>query len=1151
MAPNAIANGYNIYDPDTHSQIGAFVLNNFANPTAFLCGAIGAVADVTSPETAKLCAQYLGPALNSVGLNYLPVPFNSYLMKSPSPENLIYSDPALAPGGSGPTPGPPDMPPAVSAYTGLDGDQPPPPGYGPPSAEPGSAAPDHLPAEPSPALFPGAPVPGPTNLPNMLLPAEAPPPSRGHRPHDHRKEIAHRMPPLGICAVLTLTGCTFNGLNSLPLPGTVGHESGAATYRVQFANIGTLESNSPVLIDDVVVGSVGRMTFSNWHVDVEVRFDPASWCPRTPSPPSGRPVCWAPCTSLSGRPLGSAPSGRLAPGATISTDKTSTFPSTESTLSSLSAVVNGGGLGQIGDIVHNFSAALTGREGDVRDLLTRLDTFVGTLNRQRDNIVASIAALNRLAGTLADQRDVITRALNKIPAALDVLIRERPRITTALDKLRVFSDTATGLVNDTQDDLVTNLQNLEPTLRALADVGPGLDSGLAFASVFPFGQNLIDRGLKGDYFNFFGQIDLTVPRLKRSLLLGTRFGDEKAPLVAAPGEPYYLKDAYDPQGYPVAPPPAGRAALGHPRQSADPSAQRASTGCSPSGDTTTIGGRRPDPTSARTASTGVRGPLPRPVQLTTWRWMMLTRFVRIQLTIFAIVSVIGMAAMIVIYMQVPTLLGLGHITVTLQLPASGGLYEFSNVTYRGVEVGKVTEVKTVDAKRVDATMTLNSSPKIPANLTARVRSVSAVGEQYVDLLPANESPPYLHDGSVITSDHATIPQRVGPMLDQLNALVGSIPKDQLSSLLDESFKAFNGAGYDFGSLLDSSSTVARDLNGVADQTRTLIDDSGPLLDGQAQTADSLKLWARSLAGITDQVVQHDPQVRSLLQTGPDFADEVSRLLTEAKPTLPVLLANLTSVGQVLVTYNKSVQQLLVLLPPYIGAIQSATPVNNPTGRALGDFAITIGDPPACTVGFLPPSSWRSPDDMTEVDTPDGLYCKLPQDSPIAVRGARNYPCIEHPGKRAATVQDCDSDRPFEPLATRQHVFGPAPFDPNLVSQGIPPDGRVDSGDNLYAPVEGTPPPPVAQPPTDSPPPVASPNGDPPIPAATSSSFADNGSEPRPAVAMARYNARSGAYMASDGHMYHQSNLAPGPDAQGLDRPDVGLALKRRSNAAWG
>ena len=362
---------------------------------------------------------------------------------------------------------------------------------------------------------------------------------------------------VGICAMLTLTGCAFSGLNSLPLPGTVGHGPGSATYRVQFKNIGTLESNSPVLINDVVVGSVGAMTFSNWDIDVELAVAPDVVIPANAVATVGQTSLLGSMHVALGPPLGEAPVGRLRPGTTIGTDKTSTFPSTESTLSSLSAVVNGGGLGQLGDVVHNVTAALSGRETEIRDLLTRLDNFVGALDRQRENIIASIGALNRLAGTLANQNDVIARALTKIPPAVDVLIRERPRITTALDKLRVFSDTATGLVNDTQADLVTNLRNLEPTLRALADVGPGLDSGLAFASVFPFGQNLIDRGLKGDYMNFFGQIDLTVPRLKRSLLLGTRWGDEKAALVPAPGDPYFLRDIRDPQGRPLAPPPPG------------------------------------------------------------------------------------------------------------------------------------------------------------------------------------------------------------------------------------------------------------------------------------------------------------------------------------------------------------------------------------------------------------------------------------------------------------------------------------------------------------------------------------------------------------------------------------------------------------------
>ncbi|MDT5075544.1 MAG: phospholipid/cholesterol/gamma-HCH transport system substrate-binding protein [Mycobacterium sp.] len=512
---------------------------------------------------------------------------------------------------------------------------------------------------------------------------------------------------------------------------------------------------------------------------------------------------------------------------------------------------------------------------------------------------------------------------------------------------------------------------------------------------------------------------------------------------------------------------------------------------------------------------------------------MLSRFVRIQLILFTIASVIGISAMVVGYVQAPTLLGIGRITVTLELPAAGGLYQFSNVTYRGVEVGKVTEVRAVDGRRVEATLSLATLPRIPANLVAKVRSVSAVGEQYVDLQPPNDAPPYLQDGAVISLDQTSIPEPVGPMLDRLNTLVSTIPKDKLGPLLDESFKAVNGAGYDIGSLLDSSSRVIGDLDGVADQNRALVDDSVPLLDSQAQTADSLGVWARSLAGITDRVSQHDAQVRTLLQTGPDFAQEVSRLLDQVKPTLPVLLANLTSISQVFVTYNKSIQQLLVLFPPYLAGIQSVAPINNPTGKPMGDFAVSVSDPPSCTVGFLPPSEWRSPADTTEMDTPDGLYCKLPQDSPIDVRGARNFPCVEHPGKRAATVQECDSDKPFMPLATRQHVLGPYPLDPNLIAQGIPPDRRADSGATLYAPIEGTPPPPEQQPaaPADAPPPSADtpppdilPNGDPDAPGATPSSFATNGSGAGPSVEVAQYNPQTGAYMASDGHLYRQSNL---------------------------
>jgi virulence factor Mce-like protein len=375
---------------------------------------------------------------------------------------------------------------------------------------------------------------------------------------------------VGCCVVFTATGCAFHGLNSLPLPGATGRGPGAANlwlagpanvYHVELPNVGTMESNSPVMIDDVVVGSVGNMKVvknpegkQGWHADVEISVK------RDVDVPSNV-VATVGQTSLLGSmhvelntPLGQQGSGRLQPGATIPLTRTSAYPSTEQTLSSLGAVVNGGGLGQIGEVIHNFSTALSGREGAVRDLITRLDTFVGTLDDQRNNLVDSIQALNRLAGTFADQRDVLTDALRKLPPALDVLVKERPRLTAALDHLRVFSNTANRLVNDAQADLVKNLKNLEPTIKALADVGPEFGAAIAAGFVFPFTQNFVDRAVRGDFFNLHFDFDLTIPRLKKGLLLGTHWGQLDMPVPPVPGDPYRLNYTLDPLHNAIRPP---------------------------------------------------------------------------------------------------------------------------------------------------------------------------------------------------------------------------------------------------------------------------------------------------------------------------------------------------------------------------------------------------------------------------------------------------------------------------------------------------------------------------------------------------------------------------------------------------------------------
>lgn len=544
---------------------------------------------------------------------------------------------------------------------------------------------------------------------------------------------------------------------------------------------------------------------------------------------------------------------------------------------------------------------------------------------------------------------------------------------------------------------------------------------------------------------------------------------------------------------------------------------------------------------------------------------MLTRFVRIQLIIFTIAAVVGMSAMVFKYLQVQSFLGIGRLDVVLELPASGGLYQFSNVTYRGVQVGKVTNVEVVKTGTTDsvrATLSLETSEKIPADLTANVRSVSAIGEQYVDLVPRSSQAPYLRDGSVIAMADTTLPQPVGPLLDKTSELIASIPKDQLHRATDELHRGFQGADFDLQSLFDSTATMATAINEISGESKTLIEDSAPLLDTQTQSDEAIRIWTRSLAGFTDQLVINDPQIRTILQKGPEAANEASRLFEQLNPTIPVLLANMTTLGQLAVTYHPGIEQILVLLPPAVSIIQAVNPNRNASGLGLGTFRMTLSDPPACTVGFLPPSSWRPPYDTTTIDTPDGLYCKLPQDSPIAVRGVRNIPCMTKPGKRAPTAEMCNSDQEYEPIAQKQPFLGPYPRDPGLEAQGVPPDSRWFPDQGLYAapglgpPAPNTPPPappttmlvpppagnidtpspppnlPASPPPTDTPA-VHPPSDTPPPPPMphlpedtnTPAAFSESGSA-EPSVGFANYNPRTGEYFAPDGTMYRQTDLVP-------------------------
>ncbi|WP_405149517.1 MCE family protein [Nocardia salmonicida] len=432
--------------------------------------------------------------------------------------------------------------------------------------------------------------------------------------------------------------------------------------------------------------------------------------------------------------------------------------------------------------------------------------------------------------------------------------------------------------------------------------------------------------------------------------------------------------------------------------------------------------------------------------------MKLTKFVHVQLAIFAVLTVIGLVAMGGIYVQVPAMFGIGRYGVTVQLAATGGLYPTANVSYRGTNVGKVEAVR-LTAAGVEADLSIDSDYKVPSDSIAWVRSVSAIGEQYVDLVPeANATSGNLHDGSVIPVQRTKLPQDVGSLLDQTDKLLSTVADTRLRQVIDEAFKAFNGAGPDLQRFIDSAALLVQQAETDVEPTKKLLDQIGPLLDTQIQSDANIRSWTTDLATLTDQLREHDPTLRNLLNNSPSAMQKVTEQFQSLRPTLPLLASNLVSLGQVGVTYHAGIEQLLVVFPPLIAALK--TVIRGPTKYGvMVDFMTVVHDPPACTTGFLPADQWREPSDFSPIDTPEGLYCKVAQDSPIEVRGIRNTPCMEYPGVRAPTPELCRTG--YVPQGTNPPFGAPQPVAPASAPTGASTGGVTPAVARPYDPSTGS------------------------------------------------------------------------------------------------
>lgn len=406
---------------------------------------------------------------------------------------------------------------------------------------------------------------------------------------------------------------------------------------------------------------------------------------------------------------------------------------------------------------------------------------------------------------------------------------------------------------------------------------------------------------------------------------------------------------------------------------------------------------------------------------------MIDRLTRLQLTIFAIVTVFTVGAISLFYLQLPAAVGIGTYHVNANFVAGGGIYPNANVTYRGVTVGRVESVG-LAPDGVVAKMRLNSNTSIPENVTATVKSVSAVGEQYIDLVPPDDTHVgKLRNGATIAQENTRVGQDISGLLHEADTLVSSVSNTRLQDLLRETFKAFNGSGPELARLIESSRLLIDEANANFPQTSQLIDQAGPFLEAQLRSGDDIRSLADGLARLTGEVNNADPQLRTTLRTAPGTTEAANTAFSGIRPSFPILAANLANFGRIGVIYSKSLEQALVIFPALMAALNTvAGGVPSDEGGKL-DFKIDLGDPPPCSVGFLPATEIRSPADTTLRDLPTDLYCKTAQNDPAVVRGARNYPCQEFPGKRAPTVQLCRDPNGYVPIGSNPWRGPPVPY----------------------------------------------------------------------------------------------------------------------------
>lgn len=287
--------------------------------------------------------------------------------------------------------------------------------------------------------------------------------------------------------------------------------------------------------------------------------------------------------------------------------------------------------------------------------------------------------------------------------------------------------------------------------------------------------------------------------------------------------------------------------------------------------------------------------------------------------------------------------------VTVTMPSTGGLFEGSAATYRGVEVGRVTKID-LGADSVEVTVRLDPGQKVPKKSKAKVRSLSPVGEQYLDFRPETRSGPYLADGDRIAAQASDLPVSIAKMVSGLQGALRQVDPDKVRIVLREVNTAFDGSSDDLNALVENTEVLLSTIDTTLPQIERVLVNGRTTLQIFADNRQVLRSFAAAAASVGSWYLLWDPSVQRILSTLPADLKTVTTLLTKVDKNLPDFMAEINQLAKMLAVHGPHLQATLAMTPYGLGRFASVmrngymNVVANLNGQATCDYNVTRRNP---------------------------------------------------------------------------------------------------------------------------------------------------------------------------------------------------------------